>query len=296
VGGRGSGPPTPLQDASLLQQVHDGGDQQPTSCWDSTTRSRTPRCERRSSQLVRSQRLRPTGPRKCHRDHLQLARGRRRARHGALRLHPVRASRRPPRHDELIRHGRFSGWHPARERRPPGRGPCLVAHDPRGTLRRLGQDERLEDQVEWAKRIQDRILDIFANHSRMAKSTIKPNWARKDSWLSSDDALKHGLVDELRGAPRPSGVLGAALLGFWGTFTCAYETLALMRQNAGKTSPTPITRHVQWCIKHWRPLHATYRHSTRPLWTTTRTVIHSRTVRFRQNRSSAHESRYQTVG
>lgn len=68
-----------------------------------------------------------------------------------------------------------------------------------------GKTSAIEDRVEWVKKQQDRILDIFAERAKtsnadkpIARSTIKRNWNRKDWWISSEEALKDGLVDELR--------------------------------------------------------------------------------------------------
>lgn len=54
------------------------------------------------------------------------------------------------------------------------------------------------DTVDWVKRIQDRILDIFAERSKLSKRAIKNKWHRKDWWLSSSEALKYGFCDEIR--------------------------------------------------------------------------------------------------
>ena len=56
----------------------------------------------------------------------------------------------------------------------------------------------VEDTVEWVRKVQDRILSIFANRSNMTKTQIKRRWHRKDWWISSDEALKLGFVDEIR--------------------------------------------------------------------------------------------------
>lgn len=53
----------------------------------------------------------------------------------------------------------------------------------------------VEDRVEWIRKVQDRILDIFAERSNLSKSKIKSNWHRKDWWISSTEALKYGFID-----------------------------------------------------------------------------------------------------
>ena len=61
-----------------------------------------------------------------------------------------------------------------------------------------GKIGEVEDTVDWVKRVQDRILDIFAERSTKSRALIKKNWLRKDWWLSSDEALCWGFIDEVR--------------------------------------------------------------------------------------------------
>lgn len=68
----------------------------------------------------------------------------------------------------------------------------------------IGKTSEVEDTVEWVKRIQERILNIFAERSQscdaerpLTKAQIKRRWNRKDWWISSDEALKYGLVDSV---------------------------------------------------------------------------------------------------
>lgn len=67
-----------------------------------------------------------------------------------------------------------------------------------------GSFGQVEDTVEWVKKVQERILDIFAERALnsgcekpLSRATIKKNWERKDWWLSSAECLKHGFVDEV---------------------------------------------------------------------------------------------------
>ena len=73
----------------------------------------------------------------------------------------------------------------------------------------IGSWGELQDRMEWLRRIQDRILDIFAERSRRAaeagtasepltKEEFDDKWRRKDWWLPADEALRHGIVDEVR--------------------------------------------------------------------------------------------------
>lgn len=63
----------------------------------------------------------------------------------------------------------------------------------------IGKTFEIEDHTAWIKRIEARILDIFEKRSNLTRVKIKRNWDRKDWWISSDEALELGLVDEIRG-------------------------------------------------------------------------------------------------
>ena len=62
----------------------------------------------------------------------------------------------------------------------------------------IGKTFEIEDEVRYVKRIEDRILDIFASRSHLTKLKIKRNWDRKDWWINADEAVELGLVDEVR--------------------------------------------------------------------------------------------------
>jgi ATP-dependent Clp endopeptidase proteolytic subunit ClpP len=62
----------------------------------------------------------------------------------------------------------------------------------------VGKTYEIEDEVEFVKRIEERILDIFTIRSKLTKQKIKRNWDRKDWWISADEALELRLVDEIR--------------------------------------------------------------------------------------------------
>lgn len=74
-----------------------------------------------------------------------------------------------------------------------------------------GKVPEMEDEVEFMKKIQDRILSIFAARCKQAheadptvcthpltKAQLRKGWDRKDWWISSSDCLRFGLVDEVR--------------------------------------------------------------------------------------------------
>lgn len=72
-----------------------------------------------------------------------------------------------------------------------------------------GSYGEIEDRVKWFDRVQSRILDIFAARAKQAgengtaskpatRALLEKNWRRTDWWLDSDEALKLGIVDEIR--------------------------------------------------------------------------------------------------
>lgn len=72
-----------------------------------------------------------------------------------------------------------------------------------------GKTYEIEDEVEFVKKIEERILDIFTIRSKLTKQKIKRNLDRKDWWISADEALQLQLVDEIRAMmpemkPKPS--------------------------------------------------------------------------------------------
>ena len=63
----------------------------------------------------------------------------------------------------------------------------------------IGKTFEVEDEVKLVKRIEYRILDVFVSRSKLSRSKIQRNWNRKDWWITADECVEMGLVDELRG-------------------------------------------------------------------------------------------------
>lgn len=63
----------------------------------------------------------------------------------------------------------------------------------------IGKTFEVEDEVKLVKRIEYRILDVFVSRSKLTRAKIQRNWNRKDWWISADECVEMGLVDELRG-------------------------------------------------------------------------------------------------
>ena len=56
----------------------------------------------------------------------------------------------------------------------------------------------VEDQVEYVKMLQGRILMILAERSTLNERQIKARWKRKNWWLMAPEALQLGFVDVIR--------------------------------------------------------------------------------------------------
>lgn len=70
----------------------------------------------------------------------------------------------------------------------------------------IGSWGEITDRVKWLDRIQERLLDLYADRAAQVKgkgvhpitrAAIKKNWTRTDWWLDSAEALRHGIVDEI---------------------------------------------------------------------------------------------------
>ncbi len=83
----------------------------------------------------------------------------------------------------------------AGDERVMGKEAWVLLHE--ASFGAAGKIGEVDDTVEWVKKVQKRILDIFATRSNLNKSQIERRWKRKDWWLSSTDCLKHGFVDKV---------------------------------------------------------------------------------------------------
>jgi ATP-dependent Clp endopeptidase proteolytic subunit ClpP len=61
-----------------------------------------------------------------------------------------------------------------------------------------GSFGQVEDQVKFVKKLQERILDIFADRSKLSKTQIRKRWTRTNWWLDANEALELGFVDDVR--------------------------------------------------------------------------------------------------
>lgn len=61
-----------------------------------------------------------------------------------------------------------------------------------------GKVSEIEDHLKFMEVLQGKCLDILAERSIMTARQIATKWKKTDWWLSADEALKLGFVDEIR--------------------------------------------------------------------------------------------------
>jgi ATP-dependent Clp endopeptidase proteolytic subunit ClpP len=71
-----------------------------------------------------------------------------------------------------------------------------------------GKIGEVEDEIKFIRKVQARVLDIFAERCRgaasetatrrLTRSKLARNWNRHDWWLDADEALAYGIVDKVR--------------------------------------------------------------------------------------------------
>lgn len=81
----------------------------------------------------------------------------------------------------------------AGDQRLMGKRASMLIHE--AQFGAIGTWGEVEDQVEFVKKLQDRILDILSERSKMTKQQIKRRWSRTNWWLSAEEALEHGFID-----------------------------------------------------------------------------------------------------
>lgn len=84
----------------------------------------------------------------------------------------------------------------AGDHRVMGKESYILIHEVQAAA--LGTMGEIDDEVTFLKMIQKRILKIFEDRSNLTYRQLKNRWERKNWWLDSDEALKLGIVDEVR--------------------------------------------------------------------------------------------------
>lgn len=62
----------------------------------------------------------------------------------------------------------------------------------------IGKLAEIEDEVDFMKLIEKRVVKIYAERSKMSEGQIRRKMKRKEWWMDSAEALKVGFVDEVR--------------------------------------------------------------------------------------------------
>lgn len=83
----------------------------------------------------------------------------------------------------------------AGERRYIGPSAWLLIHEVSAGA--VGKLSEMEDEMEFAKRLQRRLLQILAERSTMTERQIERRWKRKDWWLDAQEAIRLGFADAL---------------------------------------------------------------------------------------------------
>lgn len=65
------------------------------------------------------------------------------------------------------------------------------------SFRTGGKVSEMEDDVEFAKTLEKRMLAILAERSTMTPSQIARRWKKKDWWMSAQEALELGFIDKV---------------------------------------------------------------------------------------------------
>lgn len=79
--------------------------------------------------------------------------------------------------------------------RKMGKEAYILIHEVQAAA--MGTMGEIEDEIEFLRKMQQRILRIFADRSNLTVGQLKRRWTRKNWWLDSDEALKLGVVDEI---------------------------------------------------------------------------------------------------
>lgn len=80
--------------------------------------------------------------------------------------------------------------------RAMGQESWLMIHE--ASLTTGGKLAEVEDTYTWTKRLQERLVRIFSERSKISPEELRERWSRKDWWMDSSEALSLGFVDEVR--------------------------------------------------------------------------------------------------
>ena len=82
-----------------------------------------------------------------------------------------------------------------------GKNAIMLIHE--GSLGAVGSFGEVEDRVKLMKLLHERILDLFESRAKTinpktTKTFLRKMWTRADVWLTSEESLRLGLIDEIQ--------------------------------------------------------------------------------------------------
>jgi ATP-dependent Clp protease protease subunit len=84
----------------------------------------------------------------------------------------------------------------AADHRVIGENAFLLIHE--GSLFTAGDWGKVQDEMELFKKLQKKILTLLVTRSKLGETKIKNSWKRQDWWLTAEESLAAGFVDEVR--------------------------------------------------------------------------------------------------
>jgi ATP-dependent Clp endopeptidase proteolytic subunit ClpP len=61
----------------------------------------------------------------------------------------------------------------------------------------VGTTADLEDELEFTKRVQKRLVNILAERSTLSAKQIEAKWKKTDWWVDADECIKYGFADRI---------------------------------------------------------------------------------------------------
>jgi ATP-dependent Clp endopeptidase proteolytic subunit ClpP len=84
----------------------------------------------------------------------------------------------------------------AGDTRVVGRNSMIMLHEVSAGA--IGTVQRVQDQVEHMNRVQEQLIALLCDRSKLTPAKLRKRWVHHDWWLSATEALELGLVDEIR--------------------------------------------------------------------------------------------------
>lgn len=84
----------------------------------------------------------------------------------------------------------------AGDKRVIGKHAYLMVHEVSGES--IGSMSEIQDQAKFTERLQNQLLDILAERTKLPRKEIKDKWERKEWWIDATEALELGFCDEIQ--------------------------------------------------------------------------------------------------